>query len=666
MHKESSLRARSASGRSSIASFFTSTRARIWSCRFLVVCAVSFLASATATAAPAPLKPHGQLLEEVMTFLESDVGNGGIRTYDDDPAGLPAPPYFYHFSIQPDNDLESIVNGYPGYLSISYPAFTTSIAVDAFLDWWSYSGDLDALDRAVTMMDWLLDRRTPASDAYGNWPYSTQTDGVMGGGFDGESVMSDKPAMVALRCLRLYRITGQAHFLDAALQIADTYVATQLSGGVEDDGRWPFRVRPSDGLVIQDYTSHLIPAVRLLQSLETDHPGNGYGAAADRAMAWLFANPLEPTSPRYMYWEGFYEDVPPEEMIGDLDHYSAEETLEYLLDRNDPGDLDKAIEIIDWSTNRYLAPWSMENGYDAYAPVVLEWDHWPHSTYSATGQWAWMQLRLDALTAGTAANDTLWRQRAIGALNTLTYGQGQFAPPDGDGRMLTTIRELTDPSFLPGTWYEQNFNTVKYMLQAFGLAPELAPNEENHLIAYQDAEPTSVQYSPSEILVAWDAPGEAHFKLAAAPYGVLLNDEWIDPAAPGAPLDRSWRYDPATQVLDLAHDGETARVVLTAGPSTQAPPVRSLLSLGPAHPQPFNPRVVIPFTLSRGDYVELLVVDQRGRRIKVLASAYQPAGSSQTSWDGTDSSGLAVGSGVYHAVLRTREGSAATPLVLVR
>jgi len=631
-----------------------------------VVLALSFAMSANAKAAPAPLKSYGQLLEEVMAFLKSDVGNGGIRTYDDDPAGLPAPPYFYHFAIQHDNNLDSRLSGYPGYLSISYPAFTTSVAVDAFLDWWSYSGDQDALSRAVTMMDWLLDRRTPASDMYGNWPYSTQTEGVMGGGFDGESIMSDKPAMVALRCLRLHRITGQAHFLDAALQIADTYVATQLSGGVEDDGRWPFRVRPSDGLVIQDYTSHLIPAVRLLQTLETDHPGNGYGAAATKAMAWLSANPLQPTSSQYMHWEGFYEDVPPEEMIGEIDHYSAEETLEYLLDRNDPGDLDKAIEIMNWSTNRYLAPWSMENGYDAYAPVVLEWDHWPHSTYSATGQWAWMQLRLDAATMGTADNDTLWRQRAIKALNSLSYGQGYFAPPDGDGRMLTTIRELTDPSFLPETWYEQNFNTVKYILQAFGLAPELAPNDENHLIAYEGAEPTSVQYSSSEILVAWDAPGEAHFKLAAAPYGILLNDGWIDPAAPGEPLDRSWRYDPATQVLDLAHEGETVRVVLTAGPSTGTPPVRSPLSLGPAHPQPFNPRVVIPFVLARSGSVELVVVDQRGRRVKVLASGYRPAGSSQTSWDGTDGSGLAVGSGVYHAVLRTSEGSIATPLVLVR
>ncbi len=636
--------------------------------RFLaLILAVFSLAMATAaSASTTPLKPPGQLLREVVDFLYSDVGNGGIRTYDNDPNGLPAPPYFYHFAIQHDNDLDSRLVGYPGYLSISYPAYTTCVAVDAFLDWWVYSGEQEALDRAVQMADWLWDRRTPPTDMYANWPYSTQTEGVMGGGFDGESIMSDKPAMFGLRCLRLHRITGQQRFLDAALMIADTYVATQMSGGVVDDGRWPFRVRPSDGLVIQDYTSHLIPVVRLLETLEASHPGRGYGNAASRAMAWIEANPMVFITPDSMHWEGFYEDVPPAEMIGEIDHYSAEETVEYLIDRNAPGDLTKAIDIMNWSTNRYLAPWSKENGYDAYAPVVLEWDHWPHSTYAATGQWAYMQLKLDEKTAGTPLNDPIWRQRAIEAFYTLTYGQGQFSPPNGDGRMLTTIRELTVPTFLPETWYEQNFNTVKYMLQAFSLAPELAPSNEAHLIAYDGAEPTSVQYTVDMITVSWDTAGTARFKLAGPPYGVLLGQGWIPQVSGGGPLDRSWRYDPVSQVLEVAHRGETLRVVLQANSATAVPTPRSPLRLGPAHPMPFNPRTVIPFTLTRAGNLRLSVVDAKGRVVRVLETGWWPAGPGQTVWDGTDHAGRPVASGAYRAVLQAGGGRVSAPLVLVR
>ena len=48
----------------------------------------------------------------------------------------------------------------------------------------------------------------PSDDLYGNLPYSTQTDAVMGGGWDGPAIMPDKAPMFGLRLLRLYDITG--------------------------------------------------------------------------------------------------------------------------------------------------------------------------------------------------------------------------------------------------------------------------------------------------------------------------------------------------------------------------------------------------------------------------------------------------------------------------
>jgi len=116
----------------------------------------------------------------------------------------------------------------------------------------------------------------------------------------------------------------------------------------------------------------------------------------------------------------------------------------------------------------------------------------------------------------------------------------------------------------------------------------------------------------------------------------------------------------------VAHEGETVRIILTAGPSTGTPPSRAPVRVGPAYPQPFNPRVVIPFSLEKGESIRLVVVDLHGRVVKVLADGFWPQGEGRTSWDGTDAGGLTVGSGVYHAVLRTQEGSVSTSLVLVR
>ena len=606
-----------------------------------------------AHAASTPLKPHAQLVQEVVSFLLSDVGNGGIRTMDGLPQGAPVPPYFYHYAIQHDDDLPSATTGYPGYASISYPGYTVSVAIDAFLAWWGYSGDPQALARARALADWVIARRTPPQDLYGNCPYSTQTDGVMGGGFDGDAIMTDKPGMIALRCLRLADITGDPSYLDAARQIADTYMATQLGGDATQDGRWPFRVRPTDGMVRQDYTSHLIPAIRLLKQMEQRVPGAGYGAAADRAWAWLWANPLNPVSPSYQRWEGFYEDSVPLAQIGKRDHYSAEETVQALLDRAQSGDLDKAVEVMAWSTARYMSPNGFQDGYGMYAPSILEWDLWPNTTYAATGQWAYTSLRLEEATRGTPLHDPTWRAQAVLALHTITYGQGAQASP-ADGRMLTTIRELTQPLFGTETWYEQNFNTVKYLLWSFALAPELAPAAEDHLLGFRGGELAGIGYGASQIATSWAAGGRATFKLRARPAGIQFGGTWqLTPVTDLAGLEAAWTWDASTQVCTVQHQAGEVLVAL-AGATAVNGAVPLGASAGKArarllapYPAPANPRVRVPFELSVAARVGLAVYDARGRLVARLLDAELPAGTAEALWDGRDAQGRPAASGVY-------------------
>jgi len=595
-------------------------------------------------AATSPLKPHAQLVEEVYDFLVSDVGHTGILTMDDDPQGDAVPPYFYHYSIRHNDRLSSSTAGYPGYASISYPGYTASLGARTFLAYWAYSGDPEALARAREYIDWLIERRTPPGDLYGNWVYSTQTDAVMGGGYDLDSVMSDKPGMFGVACLRLYEITGEASYLAAATEIADTYVATQLSGSVEDDGRWPFRVRPADGFVVQDYTSHFTPAIELLERMEPLSPGQGYGTAAQRAWDWLLLNPLDDQSPSYMQWEGFYEDVYPVDQIGDRDHYSAESALVALLDRAAPGDLDLAMDIWDWSTNRYIAPDGAQNGSGVYDPALLEWDHWPNSTYAATGQWAYTTLRLHEATMGTPDNDPTWKPRALEALHTLTYGQGQEEEPS-DGRMLTTVRELTQPSFGIDTWYEQNFNTVLYILLSFGIATELAPTDEDHLLRFFGGELQDIVYGTTRIESEWSAPGNARFKLREQPFSVRIGTTWHPLPSAQTP---GWSWDAAAQLCEIRHEGGDVEIAL--GGATAAPSARSSAWLRLA-PNPANPNVVARYRLETGGAARVRIVDARGRLVWRADLGLRAAGEGEIVWRGEDSAGRPVASGNYRFVL---------------
>lgn len=603
-------------------------------------------------AAVAPLKPHGQLVAEVMAFLESDIGDGGIRHYDDDPQAPVAPPYFYHYAIRHDDGLWSSTSGYPGYASISYPGYTTCVAIDAFLDWWVYSGDLQARDRAEQMAQWLLERRTPSGDLYGDWVYSTQTDGVMGGGFDGEAIMSDKSAMFGLRLLRLYDITGNALYLQTATEIADTYVATQMGGPVEDAGRWPFRVRPSDGLVTQDYTSHLVPAARLLEELGLRTGSIAYSDAGAAAWAWLENNPLNPASPDYMHWEGFYEDIGPES-AGFGDHYSAEATASALLERGDPGDVEMAIAIRDTTTARFLSQDDAQNGYGTYFPALLEWEEWLNTTYAATGQWGVLQLQLAEATRGTALYDSTWATLGRQALHNLTYGQAPASSvPSDDGRMLTTIRELSQPRFGIETWYEQNFNTVLYMLEGFGYAPDLAPTDEDHILRVEGASPTSVDYGSTRITAAWSGVGACTLKLAHTPSGVRIGGEWLAPDVVGG--HGTWSFDSSTQLCTVEHDG--SEVVVQLGGVTSAPATRPTVArLLANRPNPFNPHTELRFVVRESASVGLAIFDVAGRRVRTWPRRTWSAGEHALRFDGRDDAGRDLASGVY--LLRLEVGS---------
>ncbi len=72
----------------------------------------------------------------------------------------------------------------------------------------------------------------------------------------------------------------------------------------------------------------------------------------------------------------------------------------------------------------------------------------------------------------------------------------------------------------------------------------------------------------------------------------------------------------------------------------------SLLLYG-NHPNPFNPMTEIAFAMPGTGHVKVSVFDVSGRLVKVVADGEYEAGRNQVTWDGTNSNGAAVASGVY-------------------
>ncbi len=83
-------------------------------------------------------------------------------------------------------------------------------------------------------------------------------------------------------------------------------------------------------------------------------------------------------------------------------------------------------------------------------------------------------------------------------------------------------------------------------------------------------------------------------------------------------------------------------------------------------PNPFNPTTTIRYTLSREGSVELTVYDVKGRHVVTLISGRRPGGINLAGWDGCDTGGTAVSSGVYFYRLRANGRTLTRKMVLLK
>jgi len=90
-------------------------------------------------------------------------------------------------------------------------------------------------------------------------------------------------------------------------------------------------------------------------------------------------------------------------------------------------------------------------------------------------------------------------------------------------------------------------------------------------------------------------------------------------------------------------------------------------ALGTNYPNPFNPSTQIPYDLSVAcGQVRLVVYDVRGRQLRTLVDEGHRAGSYAVTWDGRDSEGRLMPSGVYFCRLETATFSQTRKMVLLK
>ena len=159
--------------------------------------------------------------------------------------------------------------------------------------------------------------------------------------------------------------------------------------------------------------------------------------------------------------------------------------------------------------------------------------------------------------------------------------------------------------------------------------------------------------------------------LVAAHFGESGNSN-----APSVPTDiSSEHFDFIEQWLTEAHLVHDGSPIFQRGIATLERLINTVVPeetvLLPNYPNPFNPETWIPYDLAEGADVRIYIYNLKGESIRDLSLGFQTAGIYRTRsraayWDGRDSVGERVSSGVYFYTLHAGQIKATRQMVILK
>lgn len=386
-----------------------------------------------------PRRPLPAALADAMAFLKK-----ADRGYVPGRLDGPLAGYFTSAHVLED--------GSPSSRKFCFPARQHAYFINTFLLYYAYSGETEWLQRARDLADWNLAHSTPADARYARLPWSVYTDGEPGGSQDKDSLEPDKAAFLGSAYLRLFAATKGSNYLAGARAIGQTLAARQ-----GEDGSWPFRVVPQDGVVRQQAGGAPVFFVEFFERLLAYDRAPAYTEAHRRALKLMLDRNVAQNR-----WGTYHEDVRDKPET----HLSAEPmcfTAFYLFDH--AKDHPEYIELGRKVLARMEEKLVHTNGHPvAPAPAVSEQSTYQHMMPGHTARYCAALIRLD-----TAAGDAAARRRAISGFNALTYMQSEA----GLFRTLFQLVNERQPNRKHEDWYSQHLYTVCHVLESMPQLPEL-------------------------------------------------------------------------------------------------------------------------------------------------------------------------------------------------
>jgi len=355
------------------------------------------------------------------------------------------------------------------------------------------------------------------------------------------------------------------------------------------------------------------------------------------------------------------------------------------------------LEIYAGGSWNLLTP---ENGYPMASVLALNGPGF-------SGFSAWSRVRCDL---GAFANSNV-RFRWVFASDSSVQGQGWFIDDvrtigfansagkisgsinlDGSQPELSEVwissaagmavnpePDLTYTLFLPAGNHAVSGSAPGYKTAtSTDLALSLSvPYLEHHILIHELKPVTELTPGHTEdlLVLQWEAPEENCFNLTGYKISRRINAGNFEPALVttatrySEQIDNPGAYQYYVQAVYDEGESLPTTIFSTCYPfpdSPDFPPLPTQSRLLGNFPNPFNPITTISFELAAATKVKLQIYNLRGQLVNAICDMELSAGRHRLNWDGRDTSGRKVASGVYLYRLITSDYSNTRKMLLLK
>ena len=84
------------------------------------------------------------------------------------------------------------------------------------------------------------------------------------------------------------------------------------------------------------------------------------------------------------------------------------------------------------------------------------------------------------------------------------------------------------------------------------------------------------------------------------------------------------------------------------------------------YPNPFNPSTNIPYTILKDEFINIVIYDLIGNRVKLLVNEYKDIGNYIINWNGKNENDIPVSAGVYLYSIEAGEFQQTKKMILLK